>query len=308
VSGTPRFSVIVPTFRRKDALARCLDALARQAYPRERFEVVVADDGSGETPSDVVERFSGLMSVSLVEASHGGPGAARNAAAVRARGEHLAMTDDDCVPEPDWLARLDGAVCASPGALVGGRVENGLDDNPMAEASQLLIDYLYEYFASDLSSTIRFFTTNNLAVPAERFRQLGGFDVVSIGETAEDRDLCDRWVRSGGTLVYEPSAVVRHHSPLSFTGFVRQHIRYGRGAVLFHAARVTRGGPPVRLEPLAFYVGMLRHPARRHPGANAIIPTLLVAASQLSYASGYFAQRLRRPRARPTGQAHLRAD
>lgn len=305
MSGAPRFSVIVPTFRRPEALARCLEALARQTYPRERFEVVVADDGSAAPPADVVERFSIAMSISLVEASHGGPGAARNAAAARARGEYLAMTDDDCVPEPDWLTRLDAAVCASPGALVGGRVENGLADNPMAEASQLLIGYLYEYFASDASSTIRFFTTNNLAVPANRFRQLGGFDVVSIGETAEDRDLCDRWARSGGVLVYEPSAVVRHHSPLSFTGFVRQHFRYGRGAVHFHAARVTRGGPPVRLEPLAFYVGMLRHPARQHPGASAIVPTLLLAASQLSYASGYLAQRLRATSRRAGGQARV---
>jgi GT2 family glycosyltransferase len=301
VSGAPRFSVIVPTFRRPDALARCLDALVRQTYPRERFEVVVADDGSGAPPTAVVERVSGAMNVSLVEASHGGPGAARNAAAARAGGDYLAMTDDDCIPEPDWLERLDAAVGASPGALVGGRVENGLDDNPMAEASQLLVGYLYEYFASDPSSTIRFFTTNNLAIPAEQFRQLGGFDVVSIGDTAEDRDLCDRWVRSGGMLVYDPSSVVRHHSPLSFSGFVRQHYRYGRGAVHFHAARVTRGGPPVRLEPLAFYVGMLRHPARRHPGVGAILPTMLLAASQISYASGYLVQRLRLPRPRVTG-------
>jgi GT2 family glycosyltransferase len=304
----PHFSVIVPTYRRADALARCLDALARQTYPRERFEVVVADDGSGAPPTRVVERFSHAMNVSLVEATHGGPGAARNAAASSARGAHLAMTDDDCVPEPDWLLRLDAAVSAAPDALVGGRVENGLGDNPMAEASQLLIGYLYEHFATDASSTIRFFTTNNLAVPAERFRQIGGFDVVAIGETAEDRDLCDRWVRSGGTLVYEPAAVVCHHSPLSFAGFVRQHFRYGRGAVHFHAARVARGGPAVRLEPLSFYVGMLRHPARRHPGASAIVPTLLIAASQLSYASGYLAERLRVPRCRVSGASRVHAD
>jgi GT2 family glycosyltransferase len=305
---TPRFSVIVPTYRRPAALERCLEALARQTYPREQFEVVVADDGSGAPPIDVVERFSRAMTVSLVEATHGGPGAARNAAAERARGGHLAMTDDDCVPEPDWLAQLDAAVCAAPDALVGGRVENGLGDNPMAEASQLLIGYLYEYFAADASSTIRFFTTNNLAVPAEPFRRLGGFDVVSIGDTAEDRDLCDRWARSGGALVYEPSAVVRHHSPLSFAGFVRQHFRYGRGAVHFHAARVARGGPPVRLEPLSFYVGMLRHPARRRPGTRPIVPTLLLAASQLSYASGYLAERIRVRDDRMVGTVPRHAD
>src|SRR3954464_4102542 len=95
----PTFSVIVPTFRRPAALARGLEALACQTLPPERFEVVVADDGSGAPPHDVVARFKARISVRLVEAPHGGPGAARNVAATRANGRFLALTDDDCAPE-----------------------------------------------------------------------------------------------------------------------------------------------------------------------------------------------------------------
>jgi glycosyltransferase involved in cell wall biosynthesis len=53
----PFFSIIVPTFNRPDKLADCLESLARLDYPKNRFHVVVVDDGSKVTPEPVVSRF-----------------------------------------------------------------------------------------------------------------------------------------------------------------------------------------------------------------------------------------------------------
>jgi GT2 family glycosyltransferase len=285
------FSVIVPTYRRDAALGRCLDALACQTFPRERFEVVVADDGSGNPPLDVIARFTSRLSVTLVEASHGGPGAARNAAAARARGRFLALTDDDCEPLPTWLAALEATLRRDPHALVGGRVENALVDNMMASASQLLITYLYDYFARHPSSSQRFFTTNNVACSADAFRALGGFDVQSLGDTAEDRDLCDRWCRAGFPLVFDGDAVVHHYSPFTLVSFARRHFQYGRGAVHFHRARARRGAGPLRLEPIGFYADMLTYPLQREQPWRAPVCSALLALSQISYAAGYAVER-----------------
>ena len=52
--------------------------------------------------------------------------------------------------------------------MIGGRTVNALPGNPYSTASQLLIDYLYSYYNAD-SGQARFFTSNNLAVAAERF-------------------------------------------------------------------------------------------------------------------------------------------
>jgi len=169
-------------------------------------------------------------------------------------------------------------------------VENALVENPMSSANQLLISYLYEYFAR-VESPQRFFTTNNVACSARAFEELGGFDVESLADTAEDRDLCDRWSRSGRPLVYDADALVHHHNPYTFGGFLRCHFNYGQGAVHFHRVRAQRDGGRLRLEPLGFYSGMLAYPLRHERPMRAPVCAALIALSQLSYAAGYALER-----------------
>ena len=126
----PLLSVIVPTLSRPEPLARCLAALAAQDYPVDRFEVIVVDDG-GEQPLDaVVAGCRGPMPLTLLRQANAGPGAARNHGAAAAGGTLLAFTDDDCLPEPGWLAALARQHRATPGELLGGRVVNHDARNP----------------------------------------------------------------------------------------------------------------------------------------------------------------------------------
>jgi glycosyltransferase involved in cell wall biosynthesis len=294
------FTVVVPTYRRPEALARCLTALARQDHPRERFEIIVADDGSGAPPRDVVSRFESELSITLVEAAHAGAGSARNTAAQRARGAYLAFTDDDCAPSPAWLSSFARRLAQDPHAAIGGRVENALAGNALSSASQLLVSFLYEYYSRHERAAMRFFTSNNLAMSTARFRELGGFDAVSMRTAAEDRELCDRWVQSGGTLLYEPEALVFHSHDLDFRAFSRQHFAYGRSAVHFHAARERRAGSRVSLEPLAFYLRLFDYPRRRGLGWRAPLQSALLTFSQVAYLSGYLLERARAARITPS--------
>ena len=162
--------------------------------------------------------------------------------------------------------------------------------NAMATASQVLLSDLYEYFARADSSQ-RFFTTTNVACAARAFEEVGRFAEQPVADTGEDRDLCDRWCRSGRTLLYDADAVVHHHNPFTFGAFVRCHFKYGRGAVHFHHARDRRGGSALRLEPLGFYAGMLAYPFRHERPSRALVCSALVALSQMSYATGYALER-----------------
>src|SRR5205085_898532 len=120
----PRFSVVVPTYERHAQLAACIGALARLDYPRERFEVLIVDDGSARRPREVVEPFRDALDVKLLAQENKGPAAARNLGARHARGEFLAFTDDDCEPEREWLRAFALRFAQEPERVVGGRTVN----------------------------------------------------------------------------------------------------------------------------------------------------------------------------------------
>lgn len=298
----PWISVIVPTYRRPKALRRCLAHLADQRYPRDRFEVIVVDDGSAEPPEEAVTEVRERLTVTLRVQPNAGPGAARNAGARHAAGEYLAFTDDDCAPAPDWLAGLAAGWSEYPEAGVGGRTVNMLPANPCATVSQVIIDLAYGFYNGD-GRDARFFASNNLALPAGRFRELDGFD--ESFRWSEDRDICDRWRHAGYRLVFAPGAVVFHGHDLSWPGFFRQYFNYGRGAFRYQRARALRGTGRLR-DDMRFHAELPRKlvgvfaatPLRRWTGLTA-----LLAMWQIANAAGYFYEQTRRGSLGPDGSA-----
>lgn len=285
MTGGPKtFSIVIPTYGRPDELVACLSSLTRLRYDRGLVEVIVVDDGGGVPIEEPARRAAGSLDLVLVEQPHGGAAAARNTGAARARGTYLAFTDDDCTPDPDWLTALEATLAAHPGAAVGGRTVNALPSNPYATASQLLCDYLVEYYNADPLQA-RFLTSNNLAMPAEAFRALGGFDTRFDRAGGEDRDICDRWIHAGHPLLYGKEAVVHHAHPLTGRGFCRQHWNYGRGALRFHRSRAARGGTSFFVEPASFYRDLVRYPFSRDSDARGPGPAALAALLVVSQAA-----------------------
>lgn len=275
------FSIIVPTRNRPEQIAACARSLAALDFPRDRFEVIVVDDGS-EPPVSV-------PGVCVVRQQRSGPAVARNTGAARARGQFLAFTDDDCAPATDWLTRLAAQLTARPDHLIGGSVVNALPENPYSTASQLLAGYLYRYYNADADRP-RFFTSNNLAVAARAFHAVGGFDPRLPRAAAEDRELCDRWRHQGRPMTYAPAALVHHAHGLTLRSFWRQHFNYGRGAHYFHQRRAERGAGTIRVEPATFYADLLRYPFTvGHP--QPLRQSLLLGVSQLANALGFFRER-----------------
>ena len=187
----PVFSIIIPTYDRPAQLANCLKALARLDYPHDRFEVLVVDDGSKTPPEALATSFRERLDVRLLIQAHAGPAAARNTGAAQAKGRFLAFTDDDCMPAPDWLQTLAARFASTPDQIIGGRTLNARSDNLYSTTSQTIIEVVYAYYNTDPNQA-SFFASNNLAVPADRFRAISGFDATFT--TSEDRELCDRWL------------------------------------------------------------------------------------------------------------------
>ena len=195
-----RVSVVVPTFRRPELLARCLAALSRQTLERSEYEVLVADDGADEPTRSLVQSLAGgTMRVRYVAVSgNHGPAAARNRGWQAAQGEIIAFTDDDCLPDSGWLAEglapfADPAVVA-----VTGQVVVPLPPWPTD----------YERDAAGLETAE--FVTANCFCRRAALVEIGGFDERFTSAWREDSDLHFRLLDRGGGIAKVERAVVVH--------------------------------------------------------------------------------------------------
>jgi glycosyltransferase involved in cell wall biosynthesis len=271
--GRPSISVVVPTRDRPSALEACLAALDAQTLA-DGVEVVVVDDGSiaADQVAAVVARHPGAR---LVRQNGAGPAAARNIGARDARGETLCFTDDDCVPEEDWVEQLTLAIAEGADAVAGRTV------NPPGALSAAS-----EVISAAPAAAEPFAPSNNLACRKAVFESVP-FDESYRDAAAEDREWCTRLVGSGHTLRSQPAAVVHHHAQLTLTSFLRRQVRYGRGAYRYRST--TRR----RLEPGRFYAALVRRGFRRGFRAGVLVG-LAQAATAVGWARGWL--ELRRER------------
>jgi GT2 family glycosyltransferase len=195
-----RVSVVVPTCRRPDLLDRCLAALAAQEFDPSASEVVVADDaGSAATRRQVADwaaRAAIPIRYTRPATAHG-PAAARNAGWRAARGRVVAFTDDDCIPDPRWLA--EGLAAIEGGAAaVAGRVHVPLPERPTD----------YERDAAGLEGAE--FVTANCFVRRDALEAVGGFDERYTNAWREDSDLHFALLDHGFPIARATRAVVVH--------------------------------------------------------------------------------------------------
>jgi len=197
-----RVSVIVPTYRRADLLARCLTALDGQALDPTEYEVLVADDAASATTRKQTEEFAASSRAAVryvaVTGAHG-PAAARNAGWRQARGDVLAFTDDDTLPDPNWLTEGLAALDADPAAAAAaGRVVVPLPPRPTD----------YERDAAGLERAE--FVTANLFCRRDALEAVGGFDERFTAAWREDSDLHFALLGGGRRIIRAPGAVVLH--------------------------------------------------------------------------------------------------
>ena len=245
----PLASVVVPTRDRVDQLRDCLAALSRQSAPC--YEVVVVDDASAD-PAAVAAVVGAERGVRLVRGEGRGPAAARNLGARHATAPVVCFTDDDCRPEPGWLAAILARVAAGAEAVAGPML-TGESTNVYAIASQTITNHLSDASFDPATGSVGFAPTSNVACRIELHR-VEPFDERFPLAAGEDREWCERLAGRGVTIVRDHGARVWHHQRLTARTFWRQQVRYGTGAHRFHAGRAGGRG----LAPPGFYVGLVR--------------------------------------------------
>jgi O-antigen biosynthesis protein len=243
----PLVTVAVCTRDRTANLARCLDSLARLDYPA--LEILVVDNAPSSDATQCLVQ-STYPHMRYVCEPRPGLNWARNRAIVEARGEIIAYTDDDVVVDPGWVKALASVFAehAEVMAVTGSVVPYELD----TEAQVLFEQYggftcgferqWYrvnraggERAAARHGDVGKFGTGANMAYRRRLFDQIGTFDpaldVGTVTNGGGDLEMFFRVLKEGYTLVYEPSAIVRHCHRRSYAQLRTQITNHGIGFV-----------------------------------------------------------------------------
>jgi glycosyltransferase involved in cell wall biosynthesis len=220
LADEPTVSVVIPVLNGASILGECLDAIAAQqgAPP---FEVVVVDNGSRDATPRLVE--SHPVGARLLHEPTRGPYAARNTGMAAGRGEIIALTDADCVPQPGWLA--GGVRAIRDGAdVVGGAIVQRASAAPTVWERYDRATYLrQERFVREQ----RFAATANLFVRTAVVADIGGFrpELVASG----DLEFGHRATDAGYALAYSADAPVLHHPRTTLRDVWALHRKLGSG-------------------------------------------------------------------------------
>jgi GT2 family glycosyltransferase len=247
-------SVAIATRDRPQALARCLDSLARsELLPA---EVIVADQSADAETRRVVTAAEGpVLPVRWVDGGSGGLAGAQQAAFGEAALPIVAVLDDDCVADARWIEALAHAFAGAPElALVGGRVE------PLPGAGVPVASRTGEVRRRFDGRALPWNVGggNNFAMRREWFDRVGGCDPRlgpgTPGQGGLDMDLFYRVLRDGGPALYEPTAVVRHERATR-AGRLERRRPYGFGMGAACGIHL-RGGDPYAAALLAGWLAL----------------------------------------------------
>lgn len=259
---TPLVSVIIPAYGQVGITLRCLEAIAR-SQTATSFEVIVAEDASGDPDMTLLDAIVGLRLVR--NRSNLGFLHNCNAAALLARGRYLLFLNNDTEPLPGFIDALVALAEARPDVgLVGSRLL--FPDGRLQEAGGIIwqdgtgCNYgrgddpaLPQY------NTVRevdYISGASIMLKRDLFEVLGGFDPLFAPAYYEDVDLAFRIRARGLRVMYQPASVVIHHEGLSHgtdptTGIkarqeVNRHRLLARWPQILASEHVPSGSDPMR--------------------------------------------------------------
>ena len=252
-------TVVVPTVGRP-SLRRTLGSLAGgEVWPA---EVVVSQQGEDPVvPSCVEDLRRAGMTARHLRFRQLGTAAATNRGLERLRTGLVAVTHDDCVARPDWLARMAAALREDPDVVVTGRVEpEGGTDVPSFITDAEPRTYRRRHIGGDPLYPA------NMGFSRWVLDRVGPFDEDPRLRHAEDNEWSYRALGRGVPIRYDPDVVVCHLAWRDRTQRAATYRDYARSQGAFYGKYLRRGDRSVvtRLAldavrgPLAWGLGVLR--------------------------------------------------
>lgn len=194
-------SIIIPALNEEKMIGRCLESLTKLAFARDRFEVLVVDNGSRDRTLAITESFKDRLNLKVLQQAGVCISALRNLGARAASGGILAFLDADCLVPADWLDRIFTLSRADGAGVLGAHYL-------LPEDSSWVGRTWHRYQEASKTGEVSHVPAGDLVMRREDFLRVGGFDETI--QTNEDYELCDRARKAGMDVRAFPQIGVIH--------------------------------------------------------------------------------------------------
>jgi glycosyltransferase involved in cell wall biosynthesis len=189
-------SVVIPAFNEEQDIAASLSSLVNQSYPRDRYEIIVVNNGSTDRTSEIASAHADLV----LTKPDGNVGSVRNFGIARALGAVIICTDADCVVTPDWIETGVALLEKKPRHVFGGGLR--------ARENAKWIEKYWILNESGKATQQRALMGSSIFTWKSDLDQLGVFnETVTSGE---DTDLYKRALANGLEVTISPALSVAH--------------------------------------------------------------------------------------------------
>ncbi|WBX72729.1 glycosyltransferase [Tenacibaculum pacificus] len=232
------FSIIIPVYNRPKEIEELLESLTKQDFNEkssEDFEVIIVEDGSGNSSEKIVDKYKSTLNISYFFKENSGAGASRNYGMQRASGNYFIILDSDVIVPSEYLSEVKKALKDNYTDAFGGP--------DAAHSSFTDLQKAINYSMTSVLTTggirgkkkgIGKFQPRsfNLGISKNAFIKTKGFSEMKAGE---DIDLTFRLWENGFDTQLIESTFVYHKRRSTIKQFFKQTFAFGTARPILNA-------------------------------------------------------------------------
>lgn len=228
----PFITVVIPTLNEELHIENCLQALSKQSYPQECYEVIVVDNGSKDQTVIKVQEYD----VRLLFEEQRSAYRARNRAILNSNSDYLAFIDADCIAEPKWLENFVDHIEKSQSLIAGGMIIYDIVEDTYA--NRLLVERNSPERRRTLVCQSHSVAGGNMLVKRTTFEQYGLFKPAAY---SSDIEFSKRLAEASVYPVFAENAIVHHQCDLSNWEYLWRSYETKKSQILHSSQNKTWG-------------------------------------------------------------------
>jgi cellulose synthase/poly-beta-1,6-N-acetylglucosamine synthase-like glycosyltransferase len=246
VNSTVNISVVIAARNEESNIARLLEALEKQTYPKEFFEIIVVDDFSSDKTPEAVKPFLNdtihLIYPNAI-ATHSSKKKALESGVQKAKGELIVVTDADCIPQKEWLQTIASFYLKTNSVFIAAPVKFKTYPTLLSIFQSLDFITLQGITAASVTANTHTMCNGaNIAYLRSAFFEVDGFSGIDKKASGDDMLLMYKiWKRHPQKVNYlkNEQAIIETEAPLTWKKFFQQRIRWSSKATYYKDWRIS---------------------------------------------------------------------